>query len=361
MSRTGFAYLPLHSGEAPAWLIKRMKSLAKNIVLIIINEFGKEEFLRRISNPHWFQAFGCVLGFDWHSSGVTTVVTGVLKSTIDPSETGIAVCGGKGSKSRSTPEEIIEAGEKLGLSSSKIEHMVYASKMSAKIDNVAIQAGYRLYHHAFFMSEDGKWVVVQQGMNPENKYARRYHWFSEEVSSFVVEPHKAIVGFRENKVLNMVAKESEGARKISVDVVKENPIKIKKNIAMIKSGQKSLLEYVSEKILIMPWNINWKAIEIAYNLRPKNYEELLSIYGIGPATVRGLALISDVIYGEPPSWKDPVKYSFAFGGKDGVPFPVQRKEMEEAIEFLRIAIEQAKINERERLNALRRLSVMKSG
>ncbi|MEM0101334.1 MAG: DUF763 domain-containing protein [Candidatus Methanomethylicaceae archaeon] len=361
MSHTGFAYLPLHNGEAPAWLIKRMKSLAKNIVLIIINEFGKEEFLRRISNPYWFQAFGCVLGFDWHSSGVTTVVTGVLKSVIDSNETGIAICGGKGSKSRSTSEEIIKAGEKLGLSSSKIENMIYASKMSAKVDNTAIQAGYQLYHHTFFMSEDGKWAVVQQGMNSKNKYARRYHWLSEKVNSFVLEPHKAIVGYKENKVLNMVAKESEGARKVSIDIVKENPIKIKKNIAIIKSKQKTLLEYMNEKILIMPWNINWKAIEIAYNLQPRNYEELLSIYGIGPATVRGLALISEIIYGEPPSWKDPVKYSFAFGGKDGVPFPVKRKEMDEAIEFLKIAIEQAKINEKERLNALKRLSNMKNG
>ncbi|MCS7098170.1 MAG: DUF763 domain-containing protein [Candidatus Methanomethyliaceae archaeon] len=359
MPHTGFAYLPLHDGYAPAWLVRRMKALAKSIVLIIIDEFGRDELLRRISNPYWFQALGCTLGFDWHSSGVTTVVTGVLKSVINPSETGIAICGGKGLRSRRTPEEIIKAGEDLGLSTSKIDNMIYASKMSAKIDNVAVQAGYQLYHHVFFMAENGKWAVVQQGMNPENRLARRYHWLSEEMNCFIVEPHKAIVGHRENKVLNMVAKESENCRKISVDIARENPKKVMKYV--VKPEQRSLLEYMSDRVLIMPWNINWKALEIAYELQPKNYEELISINGIGPSTVRGLALISDLIYGEPPSWKDPVKYSFAFGGKDGVPFPVRRKEMDEAIEFLRIAIENAKINERERLNALKRLKIMKFG
>lgn len=361
VSHTGFAYLPLHSGHAPAWLIEKMKALAKSIVLIIIDEFGRDELLRRISNPYWFQAFGCVLGFDWHSSGITTVVTGVLKSVINPSETGVVVCGGKGLRSRKTLEEIIKAGEELGLSTSKINDMMYASRMSAKIDNVAIQAGYQLYHHSFFMTENGKWAVVQQGMNLKNRLARRYHWLSEEMNCFIVEPHKAIVGYKEDKVLNMVARESENCRKISVDIVKENPKKIMKYICKTKLEQKSLLEYIGDRVLIMPWNINWKAIEIAYEIQPKNYEELISIYGIGPLTIRALALISDLIYGEPPSWKDPVKYSFAFGGKDGVPFPIKRNEMDEAIEFLKVAIENAKINEREKLNALKKLKIMKFG
>ncbi|RZN55520.1 MAG: DUF763 domain-containing protein [Candidatus Methanomethylicota archaeon] len=353
MYYTGSAYLPLHSGHAPNWLIKRMKALAQSITTIIINEYGRKEFLRRISNPYWFQAFGCVLGFDWHSSGLTTVVTGVLKSSINYEETGIAICGGKGIKSRATPEEITTIGEKLGLSTSRISKLIYASKICAKVDNTAIQAGYQLYHHVFILSEDGEWAIVQQGMNPKNKLARRYHWLSENINSFVVEPHKGIIGYKEDKVLNMIAKESEGCRKVSVDIVKEKSLG--KYIVEVKSGQKSILEYTNSNILVMPWHINWKALEKAYNIQPKNYEELLAIEGIGPATIRGLALVSDIIYGEPPSWKDPVKYSFAFGGKDGVPFPILRKEMDEAIEFLKIAIEQAKINEKERLNALKRL------
>ncbi|MEM3365041.1 MAG: DUF763 domain-containing protein [Candidatus Methanomethyliaceae archaeon] len=356
MSHTGSAYLPLHGGWAPAWLIRRMKTLAKSIVLIMVEEFGRAEFLRRVSDPYWFQALGCTLGFDWHSSGVTTVVTGVLKSAVDPQETGLAICGGKGRHSRETPAEIRGAGEIFGLSSTKIDQLVYASRMGAKVDNTAIQAGYQLYHHAFIISEDGKWCIVQQGMNPESKLARRYHWLSENVASFVVEPHKAVVGYKKEKVLNMTAKEAEECRKTSVDIVNDDPFRIKRQLITIKeSKQKSLLDYMGGRVLVMPWKINWRALEVAYNLKPRNYEELLGIEGVGPATVRGLALISDLIYGAPPSWRDPVRYSFAFGGKDGVPFPVQRREMDEAIEFLRIAVEQAKINEKERLNALKRL------
>lgn len=322
----------------------------------MVEEFGRAEFLHRISDPYWFQALGCTLGFDWHSSGVTTVVTGVLKSAVDPRETGLAICGGKGRRSRETPAEIKIIGEMFGLSSSRIDGLIYASKMGAKVDNTAIQAGYQLYHHSFVMSEDGKWAIVQQGMNPENRLARRYHWLSDDLTNFVVEPHKAVVGQREERVLNMTAKESEGCRRASVDIVRGDPKKIRKHFTIIKeSRQRSLLEYMSSKLLVMPWNINWRAVEKAYELQPRNYEELLRIDGIGPTTVRGLALISDLIYGEPPSWRDPVRYSFAFGGKDGVPFPVQRREMDEAIEFLRIAVEQAKINEKERLHALKRL------
>lgn len=358
MSHTGSAYLPLHGGWAPTWLIKRMEALARSIVLIMIDEFGRDEFLRRMSDPYWFQALGCTLGFDWHSSGVTTVVTGVLKSAVDPHEMGLAVCGGKGRRSREAPAEIKAAGEIFGLSSSKIDNLVYASRMGAKVDNTAIQAGYQLYHHTFVISEDGKWCIVQQGMNPESKLARRYHWLSENVVSFVVEPHKAVVGRREERVLNMTAKEAEECRRTSVDIVNEDPRKVKEHFAIIKDGrQKSLLDYMGGRVLVMPWKINWRALEVAYNFRPRNYEELLGIEGVGPATVRGLALISDLIYGAPPSWRDPVRYSFAFGGKDGVPFPVQRKEMDEAIEFLRIAVENAKINEKERLMALKRLRV----
>ncbi|RWX73783.1 MAG: DUF763 domain-containing protein [Candidatus Methanosuratincola subterraneus] len=357
MPRTGTAQLPLHGGWAPHWLVSRMKSLARGIVLIMVDEFGKDELLRRLSDPFWFQSLGCVLGFDWHSSGVTTVTTSVLKSAIVPEETGIAICGGKGRHSRETLDEISLLGDKFGLSTAKIESLKHASRMGAKVDTAAIQAGYALYHHCFVFTEDGKWIIVQQGLNAEKKMARRFHWASESMGSFVVEPHKAIVGIDEGTVLNMVARESEGCRAASVDLAREPPGKLRNSIVTLRDPlQKTLGEWTGERMLIMPWNINWKAMERAYNSQPKNYEELLGLEGIGPSTVKGLALVSELIYGEAPSWKDPVKYSFAFGGKDGVPFPVRRKEMDEAIEILRLAVESAKLGERERQGALRRLS-----
>ena len=367
MKRSGFAELPLHGGRAPAWLVKRMIKLANCIVAVILEEYGHDAFLKRLSDPYWFQALGCVLGYDWHSSGVTTVLTGVLKSAIDPSEFGLAVCGGKGRASKRTPSEIGSAGETLGLSSNNIDKLKYASRMSAKIDNSALQDGYQLYHHAFFLTEDGCWAVIQQGMNADNRTARRYHWFSEHLRNFVVEPHSAIISEdRSLFALNMTAQESEGCRKVSVDIVKENPKKLARNLSLLRrTSQRMLDEWMpndekteilpSQRFLSMPIRINWKAVRRAYEFQPRNYEELLSIKGIGPSTVRGLALISELIYGEEPSWKDPVKYSFAYGGKDGVPFPVDRKAMDESIEILKEAIKNAKMEKREKLRSLQKL------
>jgi len=370
MHRTGVAKLPLHNGKAPKWLVVRMRKLAKEIVTIIVDEYGTGEFLRRISDPFWFQALGCVLGYDWHSSGVTTVVTGVLKQAVIPEEHGVAVCGGKGKISRQTPLEIGQVGEKFGFSTNKIESLQYASRISAKVDNVAIQAGYQLYHHAFFVDEDGRWAVIQQGMCPQDRTARRYHWLSENISNFVVEPHNAIVGDAcRQMALDMTAKESEGCRKASVDLACEPPRKLMRLVMSIRPAyQKSLEDWLPETaqtawtdykidVLSMPANINWKALQEVYELQPRNYEELLGFKGVGAATVRGLALIAELIYGEKPSWKDPVKYSFAYGGKDGVPYPVDRRAMDESIQILRRAVEDAKLGDREKLNALNRLRV----
>jgi hypothetical protein len=345
-----------------------MHRLAREIVTIIIDEYGTADLLTRLSDPFWFQALGCVLGYDWHSSGVTTVVTGVLKNAVVPEEHGVAVCGGKGRVSRHTPSEIGIVGEKFGFSDDRINALRYSSKMSAKVDNAAIQARYQLYHHAFFMSEEGKWAVVQQGMCPEDRTARRYHWLSTSVKSFVVEPHKAIVGdARRQVVLDMTAKQSEECRKTSVDLVRENPKKIMRMVvtsrpAFQKSLQdwfprtaKSSLKQSSVEFLSMPMNINWKALQEVYESQPSDYEELLGYRGIGPATVRGLALIAELIYGDKPSWKDPVKYSFAYGGKDGVPYPVNRRAMDESIQMLRQAIQEAKMGDKEKMRSLERL------
>jgi hypothetical protein len=345
-----------------------MRKLAKEIVTVIVDEYGTGDFLKRISDPFWFQALGCVLGYDWHSSGVTTVVTGVLKQAIAPEEHGIAVCGGKGKVSLQVPLEIGNVGEKFGFSSDGIKALCYASKMSAKVDNTAVQAGYQLYHHAFFVAEDEKWAVIQQGMCLRDRTARRYHWLSDNTKNFVVEPHNAIVGdVRRDIALDMTAKESEGCRKTSVDVAKEPPKKSMRMLMSIRPAyQKSLQEWLPKTadaawkeypidVLSMPRNINWKALQEVYEFQPRNYEELLGFRGVGPATVRGLALIAELIYGEKPSWKDPVKYSFCVGGKDGVPFPVDRGLYDEIIEILENAVKQAKVDDKERINAIKRL------
>ncbi|MCX8170491.1 MAG: DUF763 domain-containing protein [Candidatus Bathyarchaeota archaeon] len=368
MKRIGFADLPLHDGKAPPWLVERMIKLAREIVTIIVDEYGREIFLQRVSDPYWFQAFGCILGYDWHSSGVTTVLTGVLKAALRERDLGIAVCGGKGKASRKTPSEIVEAGEAFNLSTKKIESLQYASKMSAKVDNAAIQAGYSLYHHAFFLTEKGNWAVIQQGMNVNDRTARRYHWLSDQMESFVVEPHKAIVGDVKRPIaLDMTAKESESCRKTSVDVSKERPERVARMLKAIRPAcQKSLQEWIPDmsakeckdyivEFLKMPFTVDWKALKRAYEIQPRNYEELLNIRGIGPSTVRGLALIAEIIYGDKPSWRDPVKYSFAYGGKDGVPYPVNIRSMDESIRILKEAVERAELGDRERLNMLQKL------
>jgi len=367
MYRTGVANLPLHGGKAPAWLTGRMRKLSKEIASIMVDEYGAGSFLRRLSDPYWFQALGCVLGYDWHSSGVTTVLTGVLKQALSPEEHGMAVCGGKGRTSRKTPAEIAEVGGKFGFSEDRIEALTYTSRMTAKVDNTAIQAGYQLYHHAFLLTEDGKWAVIQQGMSAADRSARRYHWLSDTTASLIVEPHNAVVGdVRREKALNMTAKISEGARRASVDVAKEPPRKVLRLFEAARPlHQRSLQEWLpkaerdpwrqSIEALNMPRTISWETMTRVYEFQPRNYEELLNVRGVGPATVRGLALVAELIYGEKPSWEDPVKFSFAYGGKDGVPFPVDRRAMDESVQVLRRAVEAAKLGEKEKLRSLRRL------
>ncbi len=367
MHRTGVASLPLHGGKAPAWLAVRMRRLSKEIANIMIDEQGKDTLLKRLSDPYWFQAFGCVLGYDWHSSGVTTVVTGILKQALSPEKHGIAVCGGKGKTSRKTPTEISQIGEKFGFSEDQIQALKYTSRMTAKVDNTAIQAGYQLYHHAFLLTENKKWAVIQQGMSAEDRTARRYHWLSDATTDFVVEPHNAIVGdVKREKALNMTAKASEGARKASVDIAKEPTAKIMRLFEAARPlHQKSLQEWLPETsanpwqqnlaVLNMPRNINWETMKRVYEFQPKNYEELLGLKGVGPATVRGLALVAELVYGEKPSWNDPVKFSFAYGGKDGVPFPVDRRAMDESIHILRQTVQAAKIGDKEKMHSLQRL------
>lgn len=348
---TGITYLPLHYGKTPRWLFEHMKKLAKNIVDIIVYEYNSKELIYRLSNPYFFQAFACTIGFDWHSSGTTTVTCGVLKEVLNSHEHGIVVCGGKGRASRKTLEEIEVQANEMNLSSRKIKKIKTASKISAKVDNVALQDGFDLYHHNIFFTENGEWCVIQQGMDIISGIARRYQWFN--TLNFVVNPHEAICcDVKQEKVLNLTSEKSEETRKLCVELINENPLRLKKYFAK----SKSLYKFTNcMKFLNMPRNFPWNIIKEAYEYNPKNFEELLSISGVGKSTIRALALISQLIYGTEISWKDPVKYSFAHGGKDGVPYPVNTKLMNENSKFLKHALESSELGNKEKLNALRRL------
>ena len=355
MQRTGIATLPLHPGNSPPWLFKRMVALGREIVKVIIFEYGTENFIEKISDPFWFQSLSCILGFDWHSSGTTTVTLGALKVGTKNENLGIKILGGKGKSMRKTPSEIEQVVEEFNLKNE--EKFKYASRMCAKVDNNAVQSGHRLYHHSFIMDEKNNWAVIEQGMRKEDRTARRYHWLGREIQNWVVEPHKAIVGMSEKEVLNMIAKESDEARKISVDIAKENPVKLQNLIVETKKDQTIIEDFGVEKSkhLRMPFSIPWGRIRKIYEFQPRNYEELLSMEDIGPSTIRALALISEVIYDKPPSRRDPIRYSFAVGGKDGVPFPVDRIAMDRTTEVLKSAVENAKIGNDEKLKAVKRL------
>ncbi len=360
MRISGTSDLPLHGGRAPYWLMARMKPMASAVVKVIVNDYGPREFLRRVGDPYWFQAFGCALGFDWHSSGLTTTVVGALRESLRLEEHGVAVAGGKGKLSRRVPEEVL----KVGLDEDKATKLVRASRLTAKVDNAVLQDGYTIYHHAIIFTENGDWVVVQQGMNPEIGYARRYHWLDEKVESFVVEPHSGIASTRkENVVLNLVSRKSEETRKTSIDLVSENPNRLIRLLNLTIRKQETLTALIEEEAplkkipshLDMPKRIDWGAVKRAYDVKPRNYEELIEIRGIGPSTVRALALISALIYGSKVDWKDPVKFTFTVGGKDGVPYPVARRTYDRAIRFMQQVLEEAEIGREEKKKALKKL------
>lgn len=351
--RTGIANLPLHYGKVPPWLFGRMCQLAREIAIVTIGEFGPEEMLRRLSDPFWFQAFGCVLGYDWHSSGVTTTVCGALKEGVRGLEKdlGLFVAGGKGRTSRRTPAEIENFGHLLKVNPTPL---VYASRMSAKVDNSALQDGYQLYHHTFLFTTDGSWAVVQQGMNEANRYARRYHWLGEKVADFVCEPEAAICSQARGEVLNLVASESTKARDVIAHIAaEEKPDKIVSQLNRLKTLNLPQRPYISLED-IHPDRLS-KIFLTAYEHKPESFESLLALEGIGPKTLRALSLISELVYDIPVSLRDPASYSFAHGGKDGYPYPVDRKTYDSSIQFLAQAVEKAKIGDRDKLDAFRRL------
>jgi hypothetical protein len=348
MSRTGSATLPLHYGKAPRWLFVKMAALARQVIYLMVREFGRAAFLERISDPYWFQSLGCLLGFDWHSSGLTTTVTGALKEGLRgmENELGIFIAGGKGAASRRTPEQILAFSERAGVDS---EPLLYASRMSAKVDNSAVQDGCQLYHHVLMFSREGHWVVVQQGINTGYRTARRYHWLSEEVEDFVVEPHRAVCCDRKGKTLNMTAKESDNARNMVASIARQEPESVMKELKAPFRHNVGLGD-------INPKRLNSILLKTC-EAQPSNFETLLGIIrGVGPKTIRALSLLSELLYGKPPSYSDPARFSFAHGGKDGTPYPVDRKTYDVTIDVMRKAISSAKMGNRDKMETVKRLN-----
>ncbi|MFH0847399.1 MAG: DUF763 domain-containing protein [Chloroflexota bacterium] len=351
--RTGIANLPLHQGKAPRWLFERMVRLAREITIAIVTDYGAGEMLRRLSHPYWFQSLGCVLGFDWHSSGVTTTLTGALKEGVRgiEQELGFFVAGGKGGTSRKTPSELEAWGDKIGLDPSPL---IYASRMSAKVDSAAVQDGDQLYHHTFLFTEGGDWAVIQQGMNEKTRYARRYHWLGEKVADFVNEPHAAILSEARGRALNLVATESSPARETISEIVREEkPEKLLADLWKIKTLSLPARHYLTTEDM-HPDSIK-KILLATYERQPEDFERLLGLQGVGPKTIRALSLISELIHGVPPSYRDPARYSFAHGGKDGIPYPVDRKTYDESIGLLARAISKTKLGLSEKREAVERL------
>jgi hypothetical protein len=353
--KTGNANLPLHGGKCPAWLFTHMKALSAAIIEVIIEDSGASEVLKRLSDPYWFQALGCVVGFDWHSSGVTTTVCGAIKeglAEIAP-RAGLFFAGGKGKASRKTPLEIITTFDRYPLAADA-DQLVYASKMAAKVDNTAVQDGFQLYHHFFVFTSNGEWAVVQQGMNENLGQARRYHWLSSRVDDFTEEPQAAICCDRITETLNLVAEENLKVRNLSSNMVCQQPENLIQEIKRIEENIPSL-NLPRQHSIPRSTYLN-KALHAAYEQQPENFEQLLSISGIGPGTLRALCLVAEVAYGVKPSFSDPVRYSFAHGGKDGFPFPVNEKDIENSCNTLRRALRRARAGKKEQLDALRNLA-----
>ncbi len=353
--------LPLHYGSCPKWLYPRMKNLAEKILMILCEEYGEKKLLERLSDPLWFQAFGCVLGFDWHSSGLTTTTTAAIKEALQKANLSIYGAGGKGKTSRKTIQEIKENAEKLNLSDTKIKELTRASKLAAKVDTAALQDSFVLYHHTFFFSKNG-WAVIQQGMLQKGNYARRYHWNNTE--NFLNEPHKAVCCDKIVKPLNMVTKETEEARKASLDIAKDyksyfynvGKEEIKGQTSLLDFGGVDIIKFKKQHFPKIPLSYqNLQTLKQIREYQPKNYEELLLFKGVGPKIIRSLALVSELVFGTELSWRDPVKFSFAHGGKDGWPYPINRKQFDQSIEILAQAIKSAKLKQKDKFRSLKRL------
>jgi hypothetical protein len=347
--------LPLHGGKCPPWLFERMVRLSRAILILIYEEFGSKELIKRLTDPFWFQAFGCLLGFDWHSSGLTTTVGGAVKEALKPyfKDLGIYICGGKGKRALNTPQEIINWGEKEGFSQETFK-FITLSRLTARIDNNAIQDGFQLYFHLFIFSKNGEWGVIQQGMDEKTSYARRYQWYSERITNFCENPHTGIVSpIKKKEVINLVAKESKKVQESLVSLVKENL-----NIVMKELTPKVHIIFKKDHILT-PQDFSFKSLrkvwEKTYENPPSNFQELILTEGMGAKTLRALTLASELIYNVKASREDPIIYSYAHGGKDGYPYKLNRKLYDTTVQELEEILRKVKLGESEKLALFKRL------
>jgi uncharacterized protein len=349
MKRSGIAELPLHGGRVPTWLAERMVKLGAAISETVVHEYGASEFLTRLSDPFWFQALGCVMGMDWHSSGITTSVLGALKRGLNPQshELGITICGGRGKHSRKTPDELRSFADTRDL---KGESLVRASRLTARVDNNAIADGFQLYLHSFVVTDAGEWVVVQQGMNVESKLARRYHWHSTSVRNFTADPHAAIVGEHQGTIMNLVDTRAAAAQEALLTIVKERP-----ETVLSEARKLSLPAHhdVEEKDIDL--RRLGAVLALAHEREFRDFASLLLLETLGPRTLQSLALIAEVVHGAPSRFSDPARFSFALGGKDGHPFPVPLHTYDESIAVLRRSLNAAKLGHSEKIDGFRRL------
>jgi len=364
--RSGSADLPLHGGRVPKWLGDRMTRLGAVMCEAIIHHYGRNELLRRLAHPFWFQSFGAVMGMDWHSSGITTSVVGALKRGLTPlsGELGIHVCGGRGAHSRKTPHELALIGERVGFDGTGLAN---ASRLVAKVDSAAVQDGFDLYLHGFIVTDDGDWVVVQQGMNGDSKVARRYHWLSQGLKSFVDQPHAAIEGANQGQIINLTDHRAEASRKGQLDLLLDlGPDRIVREFAQFERGPAPQPAQAFLPHLVMPAHHDLRESDVvmrrlhgniaaAAERGPADFSELLMVPGVGARTVRALALVAEVVHGAPCRFSDPGRFSLAHGGKDRHPFPVPLKVYDETIGVLKSAVQKARLGRDEELGALRRL------
>ena len=372
--RTGIATVPLDYGHCPRWLFERMEKLGRAMAMSIVEEFGPEEFLKRLSDPVWFQSLGCVMGFDWNSSGLTVTTLGALKAGLFEiqDQLGVFVCGGK-KESRKTPEEITAYGISRQLDFAP--DLIYASKMAAKVDSSLVQDGYQIYQHNFLFTKSGNWTVIQQGMNTENQTARRYHWLSavlrpaQDKTNFIEEPHTGIASQIKVRPLNLTAKESGQNRDVSMGLIKEEPKTVVKNLELLQTKKSPNLtemtlynkEFHWHPVVQEKFNLKRleKIVSVINGEAPANFENLLSLKGVGPKTIRALSLVAEVIYGAKPSYEDPARYTFSVGGKDGTPFPTDRKTYDKTLEIMNKGIFRSAVSLREKDEAQRRLASVK--
>ena len=369
--RSGSADLPLHGGRVPLWLAGRMSRLGAVISEAIVHAYGRDELLRRLAHPFWFQSFGAVMGMDWHSSGITTSVIGALKRGLEPlsGELGIHVCGGRGKQSRKTPHELAAIGERVGIDGAALANV---SRLVAKVDSAAVQDGFDLYLHGFIVTDDGQWTVVQQGMNDSSRTARRYHWLSEGLQSFVEEPHKAIDGIHQGEIVNLTDRRADASRRAQLELLDSlGPDGLARELAAIEAKPAKPVPRPIPSSSPCPISSCPRittcaqatcsaprlhaTFTAAANRGPADFAELLLVPGVGARTVRALAMVAEVVHGAPYRFTDPARFSFAHGGKDRHPFPVPLKVYDETIAVMKAAVEKAKLGQDDKLAALKRL------